>query len=68
MKKENQRKFIQDLSVKLNIKHPSDWGRVTKKQIVANDGASFINIFDGSVKRAITTVLEGVVFFFASHL
>lgn len=48
--------------MKLNIKHPSDWGKVTKKQILANDGASFINIYYGSVKRAITSVLEGMVF------
>lgn len=56
----NQRKFLDDLAIKLNIKNSSDWGRVTCKQFYEFGGGGLLrHYYNGSVFDCLQSVYKG---------
>jgi hypothetical protein len=53
---ENQRKFFDQLVLKLNIQEPSDWNRITHK-VLLNEGVHFVKHF---YKGSLTEGKEGM--------
>jgi hypothetical protein len=59
----NQRNFFDELGVKLNIKEPQDWFRVTRK-IIWKEGGYFINNhYNSSVIKGTIDILPLEIFY-----
>lgn len=58
-KKEKQREFFDSLLKELNIKHPSDWGKVTNLFISQKGGKSLLAHFRGSLFNALSSIYPG---------
>lgn len=56
----NQKKFLDEAQVLLNIKEPADWGKVTYQKLSNVGGASLLNYYGGSVKRAVLNIYPGI--------
>jgi len=52
-KKENRKQFLEELAVKLDIKEPKDWGKVSKQQILENHGGSLL-VMHNSLRKALS--------------
>lgn len=59
--KENRRKFLNGIAVKLNIKQSSDWGKVITKQIYELGGAGLLKYYNGSLFNCLQSVFIGTV-------
>ena len=62
-----QRQFFESLAKKLSISKPSDWGRITLVKVREHGGGTVLNIYNGSLHRAIKILFKGncnVLFFF----
>lgn len=57
---ENQKEFMDEVAKKLNIKNPSDWGKIRTQQIF-NLGGQYliIHYYGGSVYRCLKSVYKG---------
>jgi hypothetical protein len=49
--KANQKAFLDELAVKLNVKKPEDWYSVVTSQIEKNGGVSLLRYYRGSFRR-----------------
>jgi hypothetical protein len=50
--KRNQQQFLDQLAVKLNIRKPEDWYRVTSKRALEEEGGHFIrDYYSGSLVK-----------------
>lgn len=56
---ENRRNIINQLSKEFKIKQPSDWGKITYKQISEKGFSSLVILYDGSVMRMLREVFPG---------
>lgn len=56
---ENSRKFLDEVAIKLNIKNPSDWGKVTNKVMHEYGGAGLLKHFNNSLFDCLKFVYEG---------
>lgn len=59
MNKNNQRKFLDNLAIKLNIETPRDWGNITIQKVAANGGISLLGIYQHSLFRTLKGVYTG---------
>lgn len=57
--KANQRIFLNSLAKKLSIKYPSDWGRITAREIIENGGGSLLKHFGWSSPKMLQSVYAG---------
>lgn len=64
--KKNHRKFLLELERKLEIKHPKDWGRVTRAQLIGNFGGTLLSTF-GSLRKALKSAFPGFIEKFSNH-
>lgn len=56
----NQRRFLDELVRTLKIENPSDWGKVTHKQVRAVEGGHMLlESHGGSLFRALKTAYPG---------
>lgn len=60
LKRDNQLAFLNDLSKKLSIRYPSDWGKITAKEFVENGGGSILKHFGGSTSKLLRTVYSEI--------
>jgi hypothetical protein len=51
---ENQRAFFDQLKVKLGIKNPEDWAKVTKKIVHENGGWFMCHYYKNSVSQGLS--------------
>lgn len=57
---DNQKKFMNELAMKLEIKKPSDWGKVTKKEIYELGGGSMLSYYyENSLFHCLQVVYRG---------
>lgn len=56
---ENRKKFLDELAVKLNIKNPSDWGKVKTHRIVELGGSSVLKHHNGSLLELLRSSYTG---------
>lgn len=63
---ENRKKFMDEVAVKLDIKKPGDWGKVTLPTVYKLGAYSLINnYYDGSLFHCLQSIYPG---FCSSHL
>lgn len=62
---ENRMKFLDTMATKLNIKKPSDWGKVKRKDIHEHRGSSLLN-YNRSVFNSLQSAYKGI-YFLISH-
>lgn len=55
---ENRKKFLDNMATKLNIKKPSDWGKVKRKDLHTNGGSSLLN-YNSSVFSSLQSTYKG---------
>ncbi len=58
---ENHKKLLDEVSVKLNIKTPNQWGKVTRKQIRSLGGGSLLNCYNDSIYTCLQAVYKGKI-------
>lgn len=56
---------MENLGHSLNIKAPSEWGKVTIKTIRNMGGSSLIYIYKGSLFRLLSHVFPGLFFLYS---
>lgn len=56
---DNQQKFLDELAVRLEIKDPTDWGKISKRSIYAKGGGGLLSIFHDSVFGCLQAVYKG---------
>lgn len=59
---ENQRNFLDDVAISLNIKQPQDWGKVTKKRFFQLRGQPVLQFYDYSLFSCLQSVYTGCIF------
>lgn len=58
---ENRKKFLDDFAAKLNIKKPSDWGKIKSSQFQELGGASLLSYYYNSSPYAcLKSVYKGI--------
>lgn len=57
--KSKQRKFLEDVAKKLNIKEQKDWGSITRKQVSQLGGGSLLVQYNNSLIKALSNVFSG---------
>lgn len=57
---ENQRKFVDELGRKLQIREPKDWGSVTYKQFCSFGGGTLLKRYRSSVMLALKGIYTGL--------
>lgn len=61
----NQKQFLDELARNLNIKRPSDWGKLTTRSFSECGGKSILsNYYDGSLFKCLQSVYSGFFPFF----
>lgn len=61
----NQRNFLEEVKKKLNIKEPSDWGKITIKDMRKVGGGSLLTgYYKGSILACLRSVYKGISFSF----
>ena len=56
----NQRKLLDEVAIKLNIKNASDWGKITTRQFYEFGGSSLLtSYYNGSVFQCLQSVYKG---------
>lgn len=58
----NQRKYMDDLAIQLNIRNPEDWGKIPTSKITENGGHSLLLLFGGSLYHILRAVYQGFHF------
>jgi hypothetical protein len=56
--KENQKKFLDQLAVKWNIRKPEDWHYVTVEMVLKEGGNFIISQYSGSLQRGIHVLCQ----------
>lgn len=57
---ENRKKYMDELAVKLNISHPSDWGNVSIQRIYELGGGSFLKLYyNDSLLACLQSIYKG---------
>jgi hypothetical protein len=64
----NQRAFMDQLAIKLDIKKPEDWYKVTTRMVVNEGGGFVISYYNGSVKQGIEELYGTHLYSFAIPL
>jgi hypothetical protein len=58
---ENRRNFLDEIAKKLNIKTPSDWGKVTNQQLFEHGRSSLLgHYYNGSLFKCLQSVYKGI--------
>eukprot|EP01114_Cavostelium_apophysatum_P017882 TRINITY_DN5405_c0_g1_i1.p1 TRINITY_DN5405_c0_g1~~TRINITY_DN5405_c0_g1_i1.p1 ORF type:complete len:716 (-),score=103.25 TRINITY_DN5405_c0_g1_i1:1172-3319(-) len=52
----NQRRFMEEIREDLNIRDYKDWRKVTQKEIVSRGGRGFLDLYQGSLVKAVETL------------
>lgn len=60
---ENQKKFLDELAMKLNIKNPSDWGKFTTRLVYElGEGSLLTSYYNNSLFTCLQSVYKGLLF------
>lgn len=60
---DNQKKFLDEVAFKLNVKNPSDWGKVTTQQIHNLGGGSLLSHrYRDSLFHCLQSVYKGTAY------
>lgn len=59
--KENQKKFLDEIKMRFQIKSPSDWGKLKIKDIRNAGGNSILKHYKGSLYRCVQFVYPGML-------
>jgi hypothetical protein len=58
---ENHKNFLDEIAKKLNIKTPSDWGKVTYDYFCGSGGSTLLNTYyNGSLFTCLQSVYKGI--------
>lgn len=57
--KSNQKKFLEDISKRLKINSPQDWGKIPVKLVMEHGGYALINKHGGSLFKALQENFPG---------
>lgn len=56
----HQKQLLDDIAIKLNIKKPSDWGKITLLQFIELGGGSVLTFYyHGSLFKCLQSVYKG---------
>lgn len=55
--------ILDDLQMRLHLKSPSDWGKVTVKQFFQFGGSGLLNHYNASLFHCLKANYKGIVFF-----
>lgn len=55
----NRKKCLDEIKIKMNIKNPKDWGKVTISQIRELGGGSLLTYYGGSTISCLQAVYKG---------
>jgi hypothetical protein len=59
---ENRQKFLNEIAIKLNLKEPSDWGKVSTRYITQSGGSTLLqNYYNGSLFQCLQSVYKGIL-------
>lgn len=64
--RQNQKIFLDALALKLNVKQPSDWGKIKTIEILRNGGAALLKKYGTSVYSVVKGVYTGMKFYVVS--
>lgn len=56
---ENRKKFLDEVAIKLDVKTPSDWGKVTKQRFCEVGGSRILSYYNNSLFYCLHTVYKG---------
>lgn len=57
---DNQRAFMNEIAVKLNIKNPSDWGKITVRHVYELGGVTLLSrYYKGSLYGCLKSIYQG---------
>lgn len=56
---ENRRRFLDEVAMKLNIKNPRDWGKVTTRRFFELGGISLLKYYNRSLFACLQSVYKG---------
>lgn len=59
-----RKNFLDEVSKKLNIKNPSDWGSVKIQTIQQLGGSGLLSYYKGSLFICLKSIYKGLLFFF----
>lgn len=57
---ENRKKFLDEIAKKLNIKKPSDWGKVTVQHLQELGGSAFMRLYNDSLFTCLQSIYKGM--------
>jgi hypothetical protein len=57
---ENRRQFMDELKLKFNIQHPSDWGKLSKMEIKKVGGAMLLSYYQESLFLCLKSIYRGI--------
>lgn len=57
---ENRRKYLDAIAIKLNIKTPSDWGKVAIRHVYSLGGYGILSYYNGSLFTCLQSVYKGI--------
>lgn len=57
---DNQKKFLEEIKVKLNVNHPSDWGKIQLRKIYALGGRTLLKYYRGSLFTCLQSIYTGI--------
>lgn len=58
---ENRRKYLDEIALKLNINNPSDWGKISTRELRRAGGASLLNCYNNSIFETLQSIYEGIL-------
>lgn len=56
---ENHKKLLDEIAIKLNIRSPSQWGKVTRYQVRGFGGGRLLNYYSNSLYKCLQSVYKG---------
>lgn len=56
---ENCKKFLDDVAMKLNIKTPRDWGKVSQRDFYKLGGSSLLSHYNSSIFDCLQSIYKG---------
>jgi hypothetical protein len=58
--KSNQLKLLKEVESKLGITTPTDWYKITNKNVIASGGVALLNRYESSIKKALKALYPEV--------
>lgn len=62
---ENRKEFMDEIATKLNIKNPSDWGKITVRHVYELGGVTLLSrYYNGSLYSCLKSIYQGTILLF----